>query len=84
MSQKLRPFGSPKRARQTLESPKGAKEKTGKSKTRRMQEGFAAHLRHVARMYPAAANPRVVLLIDNAPWQTVAKSGLVERLYGKQ
>ena len=23
-------------------------------------------------------------LIDNAPWQTVAKSGLVERLYGKQ
>lgn len=23
-------------------------------------------------------------LIDNAPWQTVAKSGLVERLYGKR
>jgi hypothetical protein len=23
-------------------------------------------------------------LIDNAPWQSVAKSGLVERLYGKK
>lgn len=52
----------------TLESPKDAKKKTGKSKTRRMQEAFAAHLRHVARMYPAARHPRVVLLLDNAPW----------------
>src|SRR5205807_10612726 len=34
----------------TLESPKDAKKKTGKSKTRRMQEAFAAHLRHVGRM----------------------------------
>lgn len=52
----------------TPESPKGAKKKTGKSKTRRMPEAFAAHLRHVARMYPAARHKRVVLLIDNAPW----------------
>ena len=52
----------------TLESPKDAKKKTGKSKTRRMQEAFAAHLRHVARMYPAVRHKRVVLLIDNAPW----------------
>lgn len=52
----------------TLESPADAKRKTGRSKTRRMQEAFAAHLRHVARLYPAAANPRVVLIIDNAPW----------------
>jgi hypothetical protein len=52
----------------TLESLKDAKKKTGKSKTRRMQEGFAAHLRHVARMYPAVRHKRVVLLIDNAPW----------------
>ena len=51
-----------------VDSPKDAKKKTGKSKTRRLQEGFAAHLRHVARMYPAATNRRVVLLIDNAPW----------------
>jgi hypothetical protein len=51
-----------------LDSPKDAKAKTGKSKTRRLQEAFAAHLRHVGRQYPAAANPRVVLLIDNAPW----------------
>jgi hypothetical protein len=51
-----------------VDSPKDAKKRTGKGKTRRLQEAFAAHLRHVGRMYPAAANPRVVILIDNAPW----------------
>jgi transposase len=51
-----------------MDSPKDAKKKTGKSKTRRLQEAFAAHLRHVARVYPAAAHKRVVVLIDNAPW----------------
>ncbi len=50
-----------------LDSPKDAKAKTGKSKTRRLQEAFAAHLRHIGRHYPAASNPRVVILIDNAP-----------------
>lgn len=38
------------------------------SKTRRMALAFAAHLRHVARMYPARDRRRVVLVIDNAPW----------------
>ena len=52
----------------TLECPKDAKRKTGKSKTRRLQEAFAAHLRHIGRMYPAARHKRVVLIIDNAPW----------------
>lgn len=52
----------------TLESPARAKAKTGKSKTRRLQEAFAAHLRHVARLYPADRHKRVVLIIDNAPW----------------
>jgi transposase len=52
----------------TLESPARAKQATGKSKTRRMQEAFAAHLRHIARLYPAAEHDRVVLIIDNAPW----------------
>jgi transposase len=51
-----------------LESPARAKQTTGKSKTRRMQEAFAAHLRHVARIYPAQRHRRVVLIIDNAPW----------------
>jgi len=32
-----------------------------------MQEAFAAHLRHVARIYPAERHKRVVLVIDNAP-----------------
>jgi transposase len=52
----------------TLESPKDAKKQTGKSKTRRMQEAFADHLRHVARAYPRQKYKEVVLLIDNAPW----------------
>src|SRR4029450_1476285 len=47
----------------TLESPKSAKKKTGLSKTRRRQEAFAAHLRHVGRVYPAEEHPRVVLVI---------------------
>ena len=52
----------------SLESPKDAKKKTGKSKTRRLQEAFAEHLRHVGQVYPADKHPEVVLLIDNAPW----------------
>jgi transposase len=52
----------------TSESPARAKARTGKSKTRRMQEAFAAQLRHVARLYPADKHGRVVLIIDNAPW----------------
>jgi len=52
----------------TLESPKDAKKKTGLSKTRRMQEAFADHLRHIGRVYPKGKYPFVVLLIDNAPW----------------
>jgi transposase len=51
-----------------MDSPKDATAKTGRSKTRRMQDAFAAHLRHIGRIYPAATNPRVVILIDNAPW----------------
>jgi transposase len=52
----------------TLESPKDAKKKTGKSKTKRMQEAFADHLRHVGRIYRRDQHAEVVLLIDNAPW----------------
>lgn len=56
----------------TLESPKDAKKKTGQSKTRRLQQAFADHLRHVGRVYPQASHPEVVLLIDNAPWHAGA------------
>jgi transposase len=52
----------------TLESPARAKQTTGKSKTRRLQEAFAAHLRHLAARYPVGLHKRVVLAIDNAPW----------------
>jgi transposase len=51
-----------------LESPQDATKKTGRSQTRRRQEAFANHLRHVARHDPHERYARVVLLIDNAPW----------------
>jgi transposase len=51
-----------------LEGPEGAERETGQSKARRTQEAFAAHLRHVARTYPADRHERVALVIDNAPW----------------
>jgi transposase len=51
-----------------VEGPKDARKRTGQGKTRRLQEAFAAHLRHVAQVYPAARRRRVVLIIDNAPW----------------
>ncbi len=56
----------------TLECPKDAKRKTGKSKNRRLTEAFAAHLRHVGRVYPPDQHRRVVLVIDNAPWHAGA------------
>ncbi len=46
----------------------GLYRRTGESKTRRLQRTFAAHLRQVAARYPAEKHPRVVLIIDNAPW----------------
>jgi transposase len=52
----------------TLESPARVKQKTGKSKTARLQEAFAFHLRHVAKAYPRHKYKEVVILIDNAPW----------------
>lgn len=42
--------------------------KTGKSKSRVLQEAFVRHLRDVARVYPAERYPRVVIMLDNAPW----------------
>jgi hypothetical protein len=52
----------------TLESRKDAKKKTGKSKTARMQEAFADHLRHIGQAYPGHKYKEVVILLDNAPW----------------
>ncbi len=52
----------------TLECPAGKKKSGQPSKNRRMQGAFADHLRHVGQMYPPERHPRVVLVIDNAPW----------------
>lgn len=51
-----------------LENPARATHRTGKSKTRRLQEAFATHLRHIGQRYPQSTHRRVVLIIDNAPW----------------
>jgi transposase len=46
----------------------GLYRRAGESKARRLQRTFASHLRQIAACYPAAKYPRVVLVIDNAPW----------------
>jgi transposase len=51
-----------------LEQPARSKAKTGQSKQQRLQVAFAAHLRDMARAYPASAYPEVVITIENAPW----------------
>ena len=51
-----------------LEQPARSQAKTGQSKHKRLQEAFAAHLRDIARTYPACRYPEVVITIDNAPW----------------
>jgi transposase len=51
-----------------LEQPARSKAKTGLRKQQRLQVAFAAHLRDIARAYPARQYPEVVITIDNAPW----------------
>lgn len=51
-----------------VESPAKAQRRTGLSKTVRLQHAFAAHLRDIARAYPATLGKPVVITIDNAPW----------------
>ena len=51
-----------------LEQPARSKAKTGQSKQQRLPVAFAAHLRDIARAYPASQYPAVVITIDNAPW----------------
>lgn len=42
--------------------------KPTRSKHRYLQAAFARHLRDIARAYPAAQYPRVVLVVDKASW----------------
>jgi DDE superfamily endonuclease len=51
-----------------LEQPAHSTAKTGQSKQQRLHVAFAAHLRDIARAYPASAYVQVVSTIDNAPW----------------
>jgi hypothetical protein len=54
--------------RRLLEQPARSKTQTGQSKQQRWQVAFAAHLRDIARAYPAGKAPPVVITIENAPW----------------
>jgi DDE superfamily endonuclease len=54
-----------------VESPAKARRRTGLSTTARLQHAFAAHLRDIARAYPATVGKPVVITIDNAPWHQV-------------
>src|SRR4030095_1334505 len=58
-----------------LEQPARSKAKTGHSKQQRLQTAFVAHLRDMARAYPASTFPEVVITIDNAPWHRGAGVG---------
>jgi hypothetical protein len=55
----------------TPESPARAKQKTGLGKTRRVQEAFARHLRHVGRLDPKDKHQRVVSLSTTPPGMPV-------------
>jgi|SRR5215475_11365717 len=57
-----------------VERPQTAQQRT-RSQHHYLQAGFAQHLRALARAYPATTAPRVVVVIDNAPWH---KGALVQ------
>ena len=61
-----------------VESSATTKRRTGLSKTARLQQAFGAHLRDLARVYPATLGKPVLITIDNAPWHQAR--GLVEVL----
>jgi hypothetical protein len=54
-------------ATRLVERPRPTK-KGPPSKRRHLQQAFARQLRDIARAYPAAQYPCVVLVIDRAPW----------------
>jgi transposase len=51
-----------------VESAATAQRRTRLSKTARLQQAFAVHLRDLVRAYPATLGKPVVITIDNAPW----------------
>ena len=50
------------------EQPARSTARTGQSNQQRLPVAFAAHLRDIARAYPASRYREVVITIDNAPW----------------
>jgi transposase len=64
-----------------LDQPARSKARLGQSKQQRLQVAFAAHLRDIARAYPARQYPEVVITIDNAPWHRGALMAQVLAAY---
>jgi transposase len=52
-----------------------------RSKQHYLQDAFARHLRDIARAYPAAQYPRVVIVIDKASWHRGALVTTVLRTF---
>jgi DDE superfamily endonuclease len=59
---------SGQRTTRLVEQAKRRKGASRPSKTACLQRAFATHLRDIARAYPAARYPEVIVTIDNAPW----------------
>jgi hypothetical protein len=58
----------------TLERPRQATRRTGRSQTARLQALFVPQWHEVARSYSASQWPRVVVIIDKAPWLEETRS----------
>ena len=69
------------RTTRLMESPAERKRRAGCSKTARLEQAFAAHLRDLARAYPATLGKPVIITIDNAPWHQGAGSAQVLAAY---
>ena len=66
------------RTTRLLEQPARSQVKTGQSQQQRLQMAFAAHLRDIARAYPARQYPAVVSTLDKAPWH---RGALMEHVF---
>lgn len=63
-----------------VERPRKAPQ-AGSSKQRDLQKAFAAHLRDIARAYPATQYAHVVLVVDNASWHQGIPSAAVLKAF---
>ena len=51
-----------------LPLPRRKGQRVGAIKTKLLQATFVKHLDAIARRYPSSQHPRVITIVDNAPW----------------